>query len=165
MLLALLLVVFASAQFHYQPGSLEVDDDSVQEELGKGPILINFCVPFLASCKEFLPTWNSVIAALPSSSSVRLAHMNIMENHLSKERFGIQDFPVVILIKDGVTFAMRKEGTLMPGVDEIIDFAKFSNDEKGLVKPLAPIPHIPQIFTTHDYTSEIDGKVYPGARF
>ena len=162
LLLLLLFAIVATAQFHYRAGSLEVDDQSVQNELVKGPILINFCVPFLASCKEFVPKWNDVAEAL-QSSSIRTAHMDIMTNHLSKERFQIRDFPVVILIKDGVTFTMRERGAKMPGAAEIVAFAKTDADQ-GVVRPLAPIPHIPQMFTSHDYTG-IDGKVYPGARF
>ena len=156
------LAALAAGQLEYSAASVEVGDASVQQELAKGALFVNFCVPFLAACKEFVPVWNAVAAALETEGP-RVAHMNVMENHLSKARFRVMDFPALILVKDGMTFKYPRQGEEMGDWADIVQFAR-SDFDTGKVRPLEPIPHLPQMFTTHDYVGT-DGKVYPGARF
>jgi len=167
MFFVLLLFSIGACQLAFE-GSRELTDDTIGEAIMSGPVLINFYIPFTGACKEFVEPWNAVARA-NAGAKLTVAHLNLMRNPISKARFEVRKFPLVVLVHNGEVSRFKFAGTDLQEKSEdvvsaIVAFGK--NLGEGEKKQLLPsVPFITPWFTDAKQFVGKDGRIYKGAVF
>lgn len=110
-LVAVLLTValaLAGAQFTNRYATA-LTDDTIQDAIERGPVLLCVCVPFMGACKEFHPRWEEVARRIKEAGKgVLVATLDLWSNHVSKVRFDAKDMPWILLLKGQCARCMLK---------------------------------------------------------
>lgn len=78
----------------------ELTDDNFQETIqGETPILIDFWADWCAPCKMLSP----IVAELATDleGRLRIGKLNVDENPMTAQNFGIMSIPTLLVFKDG----------------------------------------------------------------
>jgi thioredoxin 1 len=82
------------------------DDDVLKAD---GPVLVDFWAEWCGPCKIIAPALEEI--AQEMSGRVTVAKMNIDENPMTPQKYGVRGVPTLMLFKDGAV-AATKVGTL-----------------------------------------------------
>ena len=103
-------------------GIIAVSDANFDIEIGESerPVLIDFWAPWCGPCMALLPTIEGVASVY--GDDLKVVKVNIDENPLLAEKFGVQGIPNLTLVKDGkaVTLRERTRTRLVGEIDGLL---------------------------------------------
>ncbi len=87
--------------------TVAVDDDSFETKVLKapGPVLVDFWAEWCGPCKMIAPALEEIAAEM--KGRVTVAKVNIDENPMSPNTYGVRGIPTMILFKDGKPVATK----------------------------------------------------------
>lgn len=77
----------------------EINDSNFKEETSQGLVLVDFWAEWCGPCRMVAPVLEELSKEYQSKLSIK--KLNVDENHLSAQMFGVQSIPTMILFKDG----------------------------------------------------------------
>ena len=78
----------------------------VEIEQSERPVLIDFWAPWCGPCMALLPTIEGLASVY--GDDLKVVKVNIDENPLLAEKFGVQGIPNLTLVSDGKAVALRE---------------------------------------------------------
>ena len=78
----------------------------VEIEQSKQPVLIDFWAPWCGPCMALLPTIEGLASVY--GDDLKVVKVNVDENPLLSEKFGVQGIPNLTLVKEGMAVALRE---------------------------------------------------------
>jgi len=92
----------------------------VEIEQSKQPVLIDFWAPWCGPCMSLLPTIEGLASVY--GDDLKVVKVNVDENPLLTEKFGVQGIPNLTLVKDGkaVTLRERSRTRLVGEIDGLL---------------------------------------------
>ncbi len=87
--------------------TVAVADDTFKTQVldAKGPVLVDFWAEWCGPCKMIAPALEEI--ALEYKGRVTVAKVNIDENPMSPNTYGVRGIPTMILFKDGKPAATK----------------------------------------------------------
>lgn len=87
--------------------TVAVSDDTFQTQVlqSKEPVLVDFWAEWCGPCKMIAPALEEVAAEM--KGKVTVAKVNIDENPMSPNQYGVRGIPTLILFKDGKPAATK----------------------------------------------------------
>ena len=94
--------------------TVHVSDESFDADVlkGDGAILVDFWAEWCGPCKMIAPALEDI--AREMDGRITVAKMNIDENPLTPQKYGVRGIPTLMLFKDGQV-AATKVGALAKG--------------------------------------------------
>jgi len=86
----------------------EVSDATFDVEIEQSgrPVLIDFWAPWCGPCMALLPTVEGLASVY--GDDLKVVKVNVDENPLLVEKFGVQGIPNLTLVKEGKVVALRE---------------------------------------------------------
>jgi thioredoxin 1 len=86
---------------------LSVTDASFETEVLKSdkPVLVDFWAEWCGPCKMIAPVLDEI--SEPYSAKLKIAKVNVDENHATTVKYGIRTIPSLLLIKEGQVVATK----------------------------------------------------------
>lgn len=107
-------------------------DELVKES--KDPWIIKFYAPWCGHCKRLAPTWHRLSKALQDSgSSTKVAKVDCTVHRRVCSRFGVQGYPSLFYINDGVVYKYQQSRTL----NSFLDFLNGGWEKAEAIGPIA----------------------------
>ena len=78
----------------------------IEIEQSTRPVLIDFWAPWCGPCMALLPTVEGVASVY--GDDLKVVKVNVDENPVLAEKFGVQGIPNLTLVKDGKAVALRE---------------------------------------------------------
>lgn len=78
----------------------------VEIEQSKRPVLIDFWAPWCGPCMALLPTVEGLASVY--GDDLKVVKVNVDENPLLAEKFGVQGIPNLTLVKDGMAVVLHE---------------------------------------------------------
>jgi thioredoxin 1 len=87
--------------------SIAVSDDSFEADVLKaeGAILVDFWAEWCGPCKMISPALEEI--AREMDGRVRIAKMNIDDNPMTPQKYGVRGIPTLMLFRDGQVAATK----------------------------------------------------------
>ena len=87
--------------------TIAVDDDSFKAQVleAEGAVLVDFWADWCQPCKMIAPTLEEI--AVEYKGKVTVAKVNIDDNPMSPNTYGVRGIPTLILFKDGKPAATK----------------------------------------------------------
>lgn len=101
-----------------------VTDDSFEQDVIKSetPVLVDFWAEWCGPCKAIAPALEEL--AKDKAGAVTIAKLNIDENPMTPNRYGVRGIPTLILFKNGSVAATKigalPKGALYEWVDSVL---------------------------------------------
>ena len=78
---------------------VNVTDQSFQQEIQNGTVLVDFWAPWCGPCKMIAPVLEELDQEL--GGQVKIAKVNVDDNPQTAEKFRVMSIPTLILFKNG----------------------------------------------------------------
>ncbi len=87
--------------------SIAVSDDSFEADVlnAEGAILVDFWAEWCGPCKMISPALEEI--AREMDGRVRIAKMNIDDNPMTPQKYGVRGIPTLMLFRDGQVAATK----------------------------------------------------------
>jgi len=87
--------------------TIHVSDDSFEADVlkGEGAILVDFWAEWCGPCKMIAPALEEI--AKEMDGRVTVAKMNIDENPLTPQKYGVRGIPTLMVFRDGQVAATK----------------------------------------------------------
>ena len=87
--------------------TVAVSDDSFEAQVLKapGPVLVDFWAEWCGPCKMIAPALEEIAAEM--KGKVTVAKVNIDDNPMSPNTYGVRGIPTMIMFKDGKPVATK----------------------------------------------------------
>lgn len=79
----------------------DADFAKVLEESNKMPVLVDFWAPWCGPCRAMGPVLDEL--SNQYAGRVRICKMNVDENPVTPQKYGVRAIPTMVLIKNGST--------------------------------------------------------------
>ena len=82
-------------------------DESFEEDVlrASGPVLVDFWAEWCSPCKVIAPALEEIAEEM--NGRVTVAKMNIDENPMTPQKYGVRGIPTLMLFKDGQVAATK----------------------------------------------------------
>lgn len=81
---------------------LVVTSETLDEELKKGPLLVNFYATWCDHCKDLRPIWEAFASYAKSNNKpYRVAKVNTAKDHDIASKYHVKGFPTIMFFKEG----------------------------------------------------------------
>jgi thioredoxin 1 len=100
------------------------DSNFKNEVLGtKGTVLVDFWAEWCGPCRMLAPVIERIAAA--NQGKVTVGKLNVDENQMTPQKYGIQGIPTVILFKDGAVASQlvgfQSQENIQKVIDEVVN--------------------------------------------
>ena len=87
--------------------TVAVSDDEFKSQVldSKGPVLVDFWAEWCGPCKMIAPALEEI--AVENKGRLTVAKVNIDDNPMSPNTYGVRGIPTMILFKDGKPMATK----------------------------------------------------------
>jgi thioredoxin 1 len=79
------------------------------KEAGKGYVLVDFMTHWCGPCKEMVPHLEQI--ALELEGNLMVGRLDVDRNRIVSEKFGIKQFPTLMILKDGEEVSRLEKGS------------------------------------------------------
>lgn len=79
----------------------DADFAKVLEDSHKTPVLVDFWAPWCGPCRAVAPVLDEL--SKEYEGRVRICKMNVDENSITPQKYGVRAIPTMVLIKNGAT--------------------------------------------------------------
>lgn len=107
-------------------------DELVKE--GKDPWIIKFYAPWCGHCKRLTPTWHRLSKSLvDAGSSTKVGKVDCTVQRRICSRFGVQGYPSLFFVKEGIVYKYQKARTL----NAFLDYLNGGWEKAEAIGPIA----------------------------
>lgn len=87
----------------------EVTDDTFDDVVlgNNGIVIVDFWAPWCGPCKVLMPTVEELSTEITSATFVKV---NVQDNEIKAQEFGVKALPTLMLFKDGALISARPGG-------------------------------------------------------
>lgn len=81
--------------------SAALTDQTFKNEIASGIVLVDFWAAWCGPCKLQGPIVEDVAKQFEGTASVKVAKLNVDENPMTAQQFGVMSIPTLIIFKNG----------------------------------------------------------------
>ena len=81
--------------------ALELTDQSFDQEISKGVVLVDFWAPWCGPCKMQGPIVEDLSQDLKDKEGVKVSKLNVDENQAKASQYQVMSIPTLKIFKDG----------------------------------------------------------------